>query len=373
MSKADDEDFDKIYEERVPNFDQFINIAFIGKVSTGKSSLINAIFKRCRNNTIVDVGATSGVTTKVKSLKLDEHVLVIDSPGLDDIKDENSKETKDFLEHIDLGILVVTGSADKAQKETYDELLKHSEKVVVVLNKVDEWDDLEGSAVDEVIEQWKNDLGTDQIFPTCTKGYDPKMKKNAPMDIRGIDILNEEIFDFFKKKGNDILLAKHLGDKSKYATRIISGALVAVGAEAFIPGSAVYITATQVITITSLYYLYTGEVLGKSNAMSLLPLFMGESIGTTVFLWVKSFLPPTGIVDIAAAGVAITITFAMLAAVNSILEAGLKLEKSDKLKEHFNDYRGSSSIIEKIILALKNGGNISDIIHKFLYKQPLSS
>jgi len=368
MTESHSEDFDRVYEERVPDFDQFINIAFIGKVSTGKSSLINAIFERSRNDTIVDVGATSGVTTNVKSFKLDDHVLIIDSPGLDDIQDENSEETRNFLKNIDLGVLVVTGSADKSQKETYDKLLKYSEKVVVVLNKVDEWDDLEESALTEVIEQWKNDLGADHVFPTCTKGYDPKMKKSAPMDIRGVKELNEEIFDFFREKGKDILLAKHLGDKSKYATRIISGALVAVGAEAFIPGSAVYITTTQVVAITSLYYIYTGEVMGKGNALSLLPLFMGESVGLTVFLWVKSFLPPTGVVDVAAAGVAITVTFAMLAAVNSILEAGIKLEKAEQLKKKFKDYKASSSITEKIILAIKNGGNINDIIHKFLYK-----
>lgn len=369
MTKDYSQAFDSVYEERKPNFNETINIAFIGKVSTGKSSLINAVMLRDRNDAIAKVGATSGVTTEVKAFRLDEHVLIIDSPGLDDVRKENSEETKKFLTNVDLGLMVVTGSADSSQKKNFEDLKNNAKKVFVILNKIDEWDELDESALTDVIEQWKKELGVDHIYPTCTKGYDPRMRKDAPMDIRGVENLNKDIWEFLRHEGKDLLLARHLGDKRKYAAGIIATALAAVAGEAFIPGSAAYITVTQVIAIESLHYLYTGKVLTKSSTLALLPTFMGESVGVTVFLWVKSFLPPTGAVDIAAAGVAVGITFAMLASITFLLSSGLEIEKNDILKQKFREYKDStpSNFTTKIIDTIKEGGSIKDMIYKLLF------
>jgi small GTP-binding protein len=365
---SDSKIFDDVYEERQPKFNESINIAVIGKVSTGKSSLINAVMLRGRNDPIVEVGATSGITTKVKAFKLDDHVLIIDSPGLDDIRNENSNETKKFLKTVDLGIFVVTGSADHSQKENYDELNTTANKAIVVLNKIDEWDKLDESALRDIIDQWKEALNVDHIFPTCTQGYDPKMRKDIPMDIRGIEELSEEIWRYLREEGKDLLLARHLGDKRKYAAGIIATALAAVAAEAFIPGSAAYITATQVLAITSLYYLYKGEILSKSSALALLPTFAGQSIGTTIFLWAKSVLPPTGIVDIAAAGIAIGITFSMLAAVNYLLSHGYDIDQREILKSKFNEYQSATptDFAKKLVSIISQGGSIKDIVYRTL-------
>ncbi len=340
--------FNKAYEEQTPNFDEHINVALVGKVSAGKSSLLNAILGCTRTDPIAKVGASSGVTTEVTPYKLDKQVLIVDCPGLDDVREENSAETKDFLESIDLGLFVVTGSVDASQKSNFDDLKKNSHKAIVILNKIDEWDDLEESALEDVLNQWKAKLGVEKIFGTCTKGFDPKMRPSAPMDIRGVDELRVEILDFLAGKGKAILLQRHLKNKEKYAIEIIGTALVAVAAEAFIPGSAAYITATQVAAISSLNYLYTGNILSKSSALSLLPTFAGESMGTTAFLWAKSILPPTLVVDIAAAGIAIVITFAMLAAVKWMLENEHSLDKKDNLKSLFNSFKSNGGELQKM-------------------------
>jgi len=343
MTTATDQDFDKnfekAYQEKMPNFDQSINIAIVGKVSSGKSSLLNAILECPREVPTAAVGANSGVTTKVTAYKLDKNVLIIDCPGLDDVRDENSKETTNFLASIDLGIFVVTGSADISQKNNFNDLKKNSQKVLVILNKIDEWDDLENSELENVKKQWRETLGVEKIYGACTKGYDPKMKKNAPMDLRGVKDIQDDIFKFLNSEGKALLLARHLKSKERYAIGIIGAALIAVAGEAFIPGSAAYITATQVIAITSLNYLYKGEVLTKSSALSLLPTFGGESIGTTTFLWAKSFLPPTLVLDVAAAGIAVTITFAMLGAVKWMFENEHSLNEKQLLKTAFNNFK----------------------------------
>ena len=290
LSRVDD-----IILQESPNFDQTLNIAIIGKVSAGKSSILNALLRRTRDNALTKVAAKSGATEKTLCFQLDEHVLIIDSPGLDDIERERSDLTKKFLANMDVAVLVLTGSADASQKKTYDELRRRSKRALVVLNKIDEWDDLTPEAVAGVVQQWKEALQISELFPTCAKAYDSQSKPGTSLDLRGIDELLGAIESFLRTEGKELLLARHMGDKTPYAVGIIVAALVAVGAEALLPGAAAFITATQAVAITSLHYLYTGKALSKSSALGLLPTFMGRAIGYNLFLWVKSILPPTGI------------------------------------------------------------------------------
>lgn len=357
---ASQSDFDRVfnqaYRDNVPDFDASVNIALVGKVSAGKSSLLNALFERDRDDPIAAVGSRSGVTTDIHPYQLEDKVLIIDCPGLSDVRQENSDLTRKFLGSIDMGVFVVTGSADAGQKESYDELKVSCRNTIVVLNKIDEWDDLEDRELEGVVDQWRDVLQVDTIFKTCTKGFDPGLKKSARMDIRGVDEVRNAILNFLKREKKDLLFARLLKSKDKYALSIIATAIIAVAGEAFIPGSAAYITATQVIAITSLNYLYTGEILSKGSALRLLPSFMGESLGTSAFLWAKSFLPPTLILDIAAAGIAVVITFAMLAAVRWVLVNGHSLDEREKLKKAFKFF--------KVVGAELKGMRIEDLKDK---------
>jgi small GTP-binding protein len=326
------------FEEKAQDFSKTLNIAVIGKVSSGKSSLINALLKLSRKQAVARVGAEAGVTTTLKILKLDERVRLIDSPGLDDVRAENSEVTREFLKHIDVGILVVTGASDASQKKHLDDLRAHCDSVFVVLNKIDEWDRLAPSALEKVITQWKEVLQLPKIYPVCAFGYDPETRSDTPLDIRGVYWLREDIENFLESKGKDLLLARQMGEKKSYATKIIAVALVAVAGQAFIPGAAAYITATQAAAIVSLYYLYTGEILSSKASLAILPVFAAEAARSTVFLWVTSFLPPTGVVNVAAAGIATSITLAILATVNSLLASGAKLEEEELLKSKFRSY-----------------------------------
>lgn len=368
MNQADfDKSFSNAFEEKVPDFSEHISVAVVGKVSTGKSSLINAILQRDRGDVLAAVGAQSGVTTSVTAYRLDDHVLIVDCPGLGDVRKENSEETINFLSSIDLGIFVVTGSADESQKSNFLDLKKHAKKIVVILNKIDEWDDLEEEAYKTVVLQWQKILEVSKVFGTCTKGYDPKTRKNAPMDIRGVDEVRAEIFNFLENEGKDILFARHLKNRSDYANKIILAALMAVAGEAFIPGSAVYITATQAASITTLNYLYTGQVISQSSVLALLPTFAGQSIGMTTFLWVKSLMPPTGVLDLAAACIAVMITFAMLYAVKWVLANGYSLDDKTLLKEQFEYYKKAAKIIKDFTLSdLKNKDFFINAIKKLM-------
>lgn len=362
------------FEEKIPDFSKTLNIAIVGKVSSGKSSLINALLERNRKNALAEVGAISGITTKLKVLKLDERVRLIDSPGLDDVRAENSNITKNFLQHIDVGILVISGSSDSSQKKHLDDLKVHCRSIFVVLSKIDEYDkyrhqDGSNLALDKVISQWKQTLGIEKIYPVCMLGYDLDLPAETLLDIRGVGCLREDIENFLKSEGKDLLLARHMGEKKPYAISIIATALAAITGEAFIPGSAAYITATQAVAIGSLYYLYTGEVLSFKAALAVLPTFIAESAGTNIFLWATSVLPPTGAINLVAAGIAVGITLAMLGAVNFVLESGAKLTEKEILKSKFKFYEKQTAITVQQLanVDITNLSVIRGIIGKFLY------
>lgn len=370
------EDFDKkVFNdakirvlENIPDF-SYLNIAVIGKVSSGKSSLINALLQLSRKQAlnIAKVGAKSGVTTDVRHLELDDRVCLVDSPGLDDIRNENSKKTEQFLRNIDIGIFVVNGSSDKSQKEYLNDLKKHCQSVFVVLNKIDQWDDLEN--YDDVVQQWKEDLNIDKIYRTCTNGYDPKSRKTK-LDIRGVYSLRVDILNFLEKKGKSILLERHMADKRAFASTIIATAIMAVSAQVVLPGSAVLMVGTQTVAIISLYYLYTGEVLPATSALTLLPTFFGEESLAQTALFFQSFLPPTGVFDAAAAGVAGMTTLALLAAVNEMLANGHELQQKEAFLLEYKFFRSKTD--QTIKNMAKTGvGNVtrqSDLVYGFLSK-----
>lgn len=75
---------------------------------------------------------------------------------MEDIISENSDESLKMLEEgIDVGILVLSGSADKSQKEHYENLREKSEKIFIVLNKSDTFSE---ENLDVIIKQWKEQL-----------------------------------------------------------------------------------------------------------------------------------------------------------------------------------------------------------------------
>lgn len=336
------------YDEDISHLKGTLNIAVIGKVSSGKSSLINALLMRSRLNPIAEVGVEAGVTTNLKIIKLDENVRLIDSPGIDDIKSENSDVTREFLANIDVGILVLTGAANESQKSVFDDLRRRCSKIFVVLNKIDIYDNYIDDALIKVVDQWQSCLGSDKIYQVCTFGYDPDLPPSIELKLRGIDVLRRDIEDFLESKQKKLLLARHMSEKRNYAKGIIVTAMAAVGIQAALPGRAAFITATQLAAIASLHFLYKGSVLSKSSAWAVLPVFAGQAIATNVFLFFTSFIPPTGVIEVAAAVTAISITSSMLLAVNYALLNGYDLEDTHILKDKFKEYKDIISQIAKI-------------------------
>lgn len=334
------QEVDAAHEINVRRFSDTLNIAVIGSVSSGKSSLINALLNRDRSTMIAPVGAEAGTTVRIHAIKLDEHVRIIDSPGLIDIRQDISDVTIEFLKFVDVGILVVTGSADAVQRQHLRDLREVCAATFVALNKIDQWDRHKPEAIEKVEAQWKIALDIGSLFKVCCFGYDPDTACDAPLDLRGISDMRREIEAFLAYKGKDLLLARHIFSKEETATKIISAALVGVAAGSFAPGAAVIVATVQLGALYSLYYLYTGKILTKGAATGVLLSLGGQAAVTQLFVLVKSFLPPTGIADFAAAYGAVVFSFAMLAAFTKVLSRGSADIRGEELTKEFKAIRG---------------------------------
>lgn len=377
-----DKKLDKVFSDLDKQINATLNILVVGKVSAGKSSFLNAFFDEEKNSPKFKVGAKSGETTKVNFQTIGKNIKIADTPGLSDINLSNSDETWKIIadEGIDIGILIVSGSADASQREHYEFLKKESDRVFVVLNKSDNFSEENLTIVQK---QWKKQLNLDineKIYPVVSRGYDSKDKEifrgneydievdeyGRPKTLRGIDTVRDDVLKYLRLNGKDILLAKVLKDKRKKAIAIISAACISAATSAFIPGSAIYIGAIQATAIASLIYLYTGKVVGKKESIAFVGVFVAENAGMELFLIVKSFLPPTGILDAAAASIALTITVAMLTAVAVILAKGYSLDDKGPLLVIFGKLKDimGDSIKNAKMSDLKNLDFFKEIITK---------
>jgi hypothetical protein len=159
--------------------------------------------------------------------------------------------------------------------------------------------------------------------------------------LEGVDLVRAALLDeAFEKLGVTADRARRA--KRPLATAIIAGAALMSAVEGVLPGAAAFVVGTQVTAIASLYYLYTGKWMARSQTLALVPVFASEAAGGSLFLLAKSFFPPTGIADAAAAAVAASMTVAMLGAVAALLEQGASLDDKEKLRAAFQRLRAKT-------------------------------
>ncbi len=130
------------------------------------------------------------------------------------------------------------------------------------------------------------------------------------------------------------------------------------------------LNCTSIVIVDNIagYIAATGEIISSKASLAVLPVFAAEAARSTVFLWVTSFLPPTGVVNVAAAVIAVSITLAMLATINSILASGAKLEEEELLKSKFRTYQKQAETALKglALTDVRDLPSMKGIIEKFL-------
>lgn len=124
-----------------------VDIVVFGEISKGKSSLINALIGKpvakvdVRGGTTIDLRNWTWEDCSYQIPGLgDSHVVLVDTPGLNEVRGEDrEKLAREASEKADLILFVVDGDLNSSEAATLIELVKTRKPVFVVLNKIDRY------------------------------------------------------------------------------------------------------------------------------------------------------------------------------------------------------------------------------------------
>ncbi len=117
-----------------------IHIAVFGRVSVGKSALVNALLGEARFATSPLHGETREVQRGQWREYRDGNVLLIDTPGINEAGGEAREQlARDVARRADLILFVVDGDLTQIERAALTELVASGRPLLLVLNKVDRY------------------------------------------------------------------------------------------------------------------------------------------------------------------------------------------------------------------------------------------
>jgi len=117
-----------------------IHIAAFGRVGTGKSSLLNALLGRNAFSTSPLHGETRSQQRSHWDTVNSEHVVLIDTPGIDELEGEVREEMARSVARIsDIVLMVCEGDLTETELKAVRELAERKRPLLLVLNKSDRY------------------------------------------------------------------------------------------------------------------------------------------------------------------------------------------------------------------------------------------
>jgi small GTP-binding protein len=160
---------------------QQLEIVAFGTISSGKSSLLNALAGRDVFHTNV-VGGTT-VTRSEIPWPAGDRVVLVDTPGLAEVRGESrASESAEAAKNADLVLFVVDGPLKSYERELLEALAAMEKRIVVCLNKED-WYDSEQR--DELLRQL-----AEQVTPAVTAA-DVVAVRSRPTKRRRVHVLSD--------------------------------------------------------------------------------------------------------------------------------------------------------------------------------------
>ncbi len=136
-----------------------IHIAVFGRVSVGKSALVNALLGEQRFSTSPLHGETRAVQRGRWHEFRDGNVYLIDTPGINEI-DGQSREAlaKEVAGRADLVLFVVDGDLTQIERDALDTLGAQRRPLLLVLNKIDRYSRAEKEQLLDVLRRHSDGL-----------------------------------------------------------------------------------------------------------------------------------------------------------------------------------------------------------------------
>ena len=214
-----------------------IHIAAFGRVGVGKSSLLNALLDRKAFSTSPLHGETRQENrVDWQSLK-DGHVVLIDTPGIDELDgEERDRLARRVSKNADVTLMVCEGDLTDSELHALRQLCATNRTVLLVLNKVDRYTSSEQEVLlERLIERCTGLLPPERIIPASA---DPRPETVIRVDSLGreqetrrpvsqdVVHLKEKLWSLLEREGqalaalNAAMFTSELDEK--IATRIVA-------------------------------------------------------------------------------------------------------------------------------------------------------
>lgn len=116
-----------------------IHLALFGEISSGKSSLINALLPDARIETGIIGGTTTRIEHHVWQRDSGDTVILVDAPGFNQVKREYDQSAMDEAHRAHAVIFVCDGDLTRDEHLALQPLLELKKPLVIALNKTDQY------------------------------------------------------------------------------------------------------------------------------------------------------------------------------------------------------------------------------------------
>ena len=196
-----------------------LEIVAFGAISSGKSSLLNALAGR----DVFRTGVVGGTTTTQSNIEWpgSDRVVLVDTPGLAEVAGtERGRQAAEAAKNADLVLMVIDGPIRDYEHELLEALAAMGKRVVVCLNKAD-WYTLEERTdlCAQIAEQVRGLVAADDVVSVRSRPVDRPIVRVLPDGSQQEDTVTEppdiqpladRLLKIVRKEGDTLLLANLL-------------------------------------------------------------------------------------------------------------------------------------------------------------------
>jgi len=292
-----------------------IHISVMGRVSVGKSSVLNALIGESRFST----SALHGETRRHEIAQWDEQengaLYLIDTPGINEIDGEaRERMAHEVSQRSDLVLFVIDGDMTDSEYSALQQLAREHRPLLLVLNKCDRYSSEQRAALrSSLLARLDNLIATDNLVEVAADpaarivitvdadGNESESERTVPPDVSALKdriweileaegktlaALNASLFagDLSDKVGARVLAARsELGDKVIRSYSLVKGIAVAVNPVPVADlAAAVAVDISMVVHLSNVY----GLPMTRSQSGTLIKAISGQLLLLMGATWI---------------------------------------------------------------------------------------
>lgn len=190
-----------------------VQIAVFGRVGVGKSALLNALLNRDAFTVSALHGATRESAAQTMARAKDDDVVLIDTPGIDEIDGEAHEAIAwQVAETADLLLFVVSGDMTRSEKAALQLLARQGRPLLLVLNKCDQLDaDQQQRLLAALRQQCSGLIAPENVLPASAdplpvsiiyQGADGQRQERRETPEPELDALRDRLWQVLEEDGH---------------------------------------------------------------------------------------------------------------------------------------------------------------------------